>query len=96
MQRAKEKMIHFCHGSKIGEGFVVVTGKKNKPERIIPGWWRVRKCDECHEVFSTPADLLIPGILPDERRKKHALWWKEEKRPEEIKRRGRSFAPTLS
>lgn len=88
-------MMHQCRGVKIGEGFVVVTAKKNKPETVIPGWWAIRRCDTCLEYFSTPADLITPGIMPDERRTKNALWWKEEKGPKEIKKRGRPLAPTL-
>lgn len=85
-------MRHHCRGKKIGEGFVCVTGKKNKPQHIIPGWWAVRRCDTCNEYYSTPEDLLIPGVMPDERRSKYGLW-KEEKGPKEIKKRGRPLAP---
>lgn len=88
-------MMHRCLGPKIGEGFVVVTAKKNKPETIIPGWWLVRKCRTCGDFFSRYYDLLIPGLLPDERRKHHALFWEEKKREKEIKKRGRPLAPTL-
>jgi hypothetical protein len=67
--------MHACRGPKIGEGFVVVTGKRNKPERVIPGWWAVRRCDQCLEYFSTPADLIDAKIVPNERVVKQKLFW---------------------
>jgi hypothetical protein len=54
-------------GPVIGEGFVIVTGKRNKPKRPIDGWWRVHRCKTCGEQYANPSDLIENIPYPHEK-----------------------------
>lgn len=42
----------------VGEGRVIVTCKKNRPEIEIPGVWNVRVCRLCLKYYSSESDRI--------------------------------------
>lgn len=61
----RKKTQHAVHnGAIIGTGFVCPTEKQNHSLTIIPGFWKVRRCNECGEFFSGPGDLIVPNLIP--------------------------------
>lgn len=63
-RKPKHHAVH--NGAIIGIGFVCPTEKKNHALMIIRGIWRIRRCDECGDVFSKPSDLVVSQAVPSD------------------------------
>ncbi len=61
-RKAKNHSSH--NGPIIGTGFVCPTAEQNHALKIIPGLWRVHRCDICGENYAGPEDLLISNLTP--------------------------------
>ncbi len=56
---------HAHRGDVFAQGFVCPGDKNNHTLIIRKGWWNIRRCEECGEVFSMPKDRIEPGVRPN-------------------------------
>jgi len=51
-------------GPVIVHGFVAPENKRNHTTVPIQGFWKIRQCNFCKELYARPADCLDPTSVP--------------------------------